>query len=143
MWLLSLIALPFKLFQSWTDYKTQKTIVEGQVAQESIRANVELSHIKQAMHAVNMGWWATRWIVPLIAYPVILWWWCVFIDTVFQIPNWSVPAPPEPIYSWSGEIILSFFIVRGGEIVANTVSSLGVAKAITETVKRAFTKPEK
>ena len=136
--LLKLVMLPFKMFGSWMDYKTQKVIVEGETAKASIQANVELAHIKQAMHAINMGWWATRWIVPLIAYPVIVWWICVFTDTILQIPGWNVPAPPEPIYSWTGEIIMSFFIVRGGETIANAVSAWNAGRAVADTVQRSF-----
>lgn len=127
-----------KMFSGFMEYKTMKEIVGAEVAKESIRANVELSQIKLHMHQLNMGWWATRWIVPLIAYPVIVWWICVFVDTIFQFPNWSVAAPPEPIYSWSGEIILSFFIVRGMELAANAFSVWSAAGAIGNVFSRAF-----
>ena len=138
MWILSLLAWPFRFFKSFMDYRTQKAIIQGEVAKESIRANVELSQIKMHMHQINMGWWATRWIVPLIAYPVIAWWILVFVDTIFAIPNWDVAAPPEPIYSWTGEIILSFFIVRGVETVANTVTAWSAAGTIAAVVGRVF-----
>jgi hypothetical protein len=128
----------FSFFKGVMDYRTQKAIIQGEVAKESIRANVELSHIKREMHRINMGWWATRWIVPLIAYPVIAWWICVWLDTIFAFPNWSVAAPPEPVYSWSGEIILSFFVIRGAEMVANTVTAWSTASTISDVVGRVF-----
>jgi hypothetical protein len=128
------------MFKGVMDYRTQKAIVQGEVAKESIKANVQLSQIKKEMHQINMGWWATRWIVPLIAYPIIAWWGCVWADTIFQFPNWSVPAPPEPIYSWSGEIIMSFFIVRGAEMVTSAVTTFSTAGAITDIVRNAFNK---
>ena len=132
-----------KIFTGYMDHKTQTAIIKGEVAKESIRANVELSLIKKEMHQINMGWWATRWIVPLIAYPIIAWWILVFVDTIFQIPNWDVAAPPEPIYSWTGEIILSFFIIRGGEMVANTVTAWSAAGTIANVVGRVFSRREK
>lgn len=138
MWLLNLLIWPFRLLTKWMDYRSQVAIVQGEVAKESIRANVELSQIKAHMHEINMGWWATRWIVPLIAYPVIAWWICVWADTIFQFPDWSVPAPPEPVYSWSGEIILSFFIIRGAEMVTNAVSAWSAAGTVAKVVGRAF-----
>lgn len=140
MWILSLLVWPFRMFTKWMDYRSQVAIVKGEVAKESIRANVQLSQIKKEMHQINMGWWATRWIVPLIAYPVIAWWICVWADTIFQFPNWSVPAPPEPIYSWSGEIVLSFFIVRGAEMVSNAVTSFSTAGTIADIVSKAFSR---
>lgn len=143
MWFLSLLVWPFRLLTKWMDYRSQVAIVKGEVAKESIRANVELSQIKMHMHQINMGWWATRWIVPLIAYPVIVWWILVFVDTIFQIPNWDIAAPPEPIYSWTGEIILSFFIVRGAEMVANTVTAWSAAGTVAKVVGRVFGRNEK
>jgi hypothetical protein len=138
--LLSLLALPFKMFGNWMDYKTQEVIVRGQITQESIKANVELAHIKKEVHAINQGWWATRWIVPLIAYPVIAWWWMVWIDTMSTSIQWDVPPPPEPIYSWSGEIILSFFIVRGAEILGSAIGRTGVIQAVTSTARNILTR---
>lgn len=143
MWILSLLAWPFRFFTRWMDHRTQVAIVQGQVAQESIRANVQLSHIKKELHQINMGWWATRWIVPLIAYPVIVWWICVWADTIFQFPDWSVPAPPEPIYSWSGEIVMSFFIVRGAEMLTSAVTTFSTAGTIADVVSKAFNRSSK
>lgn len=143
MWFLSLLVWPFRFFTKWMDYRSQVAIVKGEVAKESIRANVQLSQIKKEMHQINMGWWATRWIVPLIAYPVIAWWICVWADTIFQFPDWSVPAPPEPIYSWSGEIVMSFFIVRGAEMVTSAVTSFSTAGTIADIVSKAFTRKDK
>lgn len=140
MWFLSLLVWPFRMFTKWMDYRSQVAIVKGEVAKESIRANVQLSQIKKEMHQINMGWWATRWIVPLIAYPVIAWWICVWADTIFQFPDWSVPAPPEPIYSWSGEIVLSFFIVRGAEMVTSAVTAFSTAGTIADIVSKAFSR---
>ena len=138
-----LLGPAFNFFKGIMDYRTQKAIIQGEVAQESIRANVQLAQIKKEMHQINMGWWATRWIVPLIAYPVIAWWICVWADTIFQFPNWSVPAPPEPIYSWSGEIVMSFFIVRGAEMVTSAVTTMSAAGTIADIVTGIFRKREK
>lgn len=142
MWIikgiLSFFFGPFvKMFTGWMDYRTQKAIIQGQVAQESIRANVQLSAIKKEMHQINMGWWATRWIVPLIAYPVIVWWGLVWADTIGKF-GWKIDAPPEPIYSWSGEIILSFFIVRGTEVVASAVTSMSAVGHVADIIGRVF-----
>lgn len=143
MWILNLLMVPFRFFTKWMDYRSQVAIVQGEVAKENIRANVELSQIKYHMHKLNMGWWATRWIVPCIAYPVIVWWTLVWVDTILQIPGWDVAAPPEPVYSWSGEIILSFFIVRGVEIAANTMTAWSAAGTIAKVVGRVFGRNDK
>ncbi len=143
MWILSLLAWPFRFFTKWMDYRSQVAIVKGEVAKESIRANVQLSQIKKEMHQINMGWWATRWIVPLIAYPVIAWWWMVWMDTMLTSIQLDIPPPPEPIYSWSGEIILSFFIVRGAEMVASSVTAFSTAGTIADIVGKAFGRKDK
>lgn len=140
MWILNLLIWPFRMFTKWMDYRSQVAIVKGEVAKESIRANVQLSQIKKEMHQINMGWWATRWIVPLIAYPVIAWWWMVWMDTMLVSIQLDIPPPPEPIYSWSGEIILSFFIVRGAEMVASSVTAFSTAGTIADIVSKAFSR---
>ena len=140
MWILNLLIWPFRMFTKWMDYRSQVAIVKGEVAKESIRANVQLSQIKKEMHQINMGWWATRWIVPLIAYPVIAWWWMVWMDTMLVSIQLDIPPPPEPIYSWSGEIILSFFIVRGAEMVASSVIAFSTAGTIADIVSKAFSR---
>lgn len=137
--ILSFFFGPFvNLFTRFMDYKTQKAVIDGEISKENIRANVELSQIKYHMHQINMGWWATRWIVPCLAYPVIAWWIAVWVDTIFQLPDFSVAAPPEPIYSWGGEIILSFFIIRGAEIAANAVTAWGSISTIASVIGRVF-----
>lgn len=144
MWFIGAIVSGLKVLTgpitNFFDYRTQRAIVEGKVREKSIMADVEFAHIKKEMHAINQGWWVTRWIVPGFAYPVMLWWILVFVDTIFQIPTWSVAAPPEPVYSWTGEIILSFFIVRGAEVLGNSIGRVGIVTGIMDGVRGIFRK---
>lgn len=122
------------------DYRTQRAIVEGQVMKQSIQADIELNRIKKEVHAINQGWWATRWIVPGFAYPLIVWWTAVIADSIYQFPNWNVAALPPPLDEWAGAIIMSFFIVRGAEVLGNSIGRAGIISTIMDGVRGVFAK---
>lgn len=122
------------------DYRTQRAIVEGQVMRESIKADIELNRIKKEMHVINQGWWATRWIVPGFAYPLIVWWGAVILDSLYQFPNWNVAALPPPLDEWAGAIIMSFFAVRGVEVIGNAVGRATIITSVVDGVRSLFRK---
>jgi hypothetical protein len=122
------------------DYRTQRAIVEGKVQERSILADIELNRIKKEMHVINQGWWATRWIVPGFAYPLIVWWGAVILDSLYQFPNWNVAALPPPLDEWAGAIIMSFFAVRGVEVVGNAIGRATIITSVMDGVRAIFRK---
>ncbi len=76
------------------------------------------------MLAADRGWRVTAWIRPLIAYPLVLHFGAVVIDTTFRL-GWDVPPLPGDFSGYEHDIILSFFIVRSLEKVARVFSARG------------------
>ena len=107
------------LFNSAQATALAKQQIKAQVQIESYKNELEFAKLRKEMLVMYQGWWVTRWIVPCIAYPLIVWWICVIADSVYQFPEWDVARLPDPMMEWAGAIILSFFLVRVAEIVFN------------------------
>lgn len=107
------------LFSSAQATSLAKQQIKAQVQIESYKNELEFAKLRKDMLVLYQGWWVTRWIVPSIAYPLIVWWVCVIADSVYQFPNWDVARLPDPMMEWAGAIILSFFLVRVAENVFN------------------------
>lgn len=122
------------------DYRTQRAMIEGSVMRQSILADIEMNRIKKDMHLINQGWWATRWIVPGFAFPLIAWWTCVIADSIYQFPSWNVAALPAPLDEWAGAIIMSFFVVRGAEVFGNSLGRAGIITSMMDGVRSLFRK---
>jgi hypothetical protein len=120
------------------DYRTQRAVIEAGVRKESIQADIEFARIKKEVHEINQGWWATRWIVPGFAYPLIIWWNAVILDSIYQFPTWDVAKLPAPLDEWAGQIILSFFIVRTVEVGVNAIGRGNVISMIADTARSIF-----
>ena len=127
-----------KIVGGFFDYRTQRAIIEASVMKETIKADIELNRIKKEMHAINQGWWATRWIVPGFAFPLIAWWTCIIADSIYQFPDWNVAALPSPLDEWAGAIIMSFFVVRGAEVLGNSIGRAGIITSVLSGVRSLF-----
>ena len=106
------------------DAKVQITAIQGEVVKEYIEADVRLAAIRKDLMKMQFGWGPTRWIVPCIAYPTIVWYGAVILDSLnvlnfLGVPEeaWKVDALPSPLDQWAGSIILSFFLISGGQSV--------------------------
>lgn len=125
------------------DSKVAMARVGAEVSIESMHADIELNKLKKDMNQMYQGWWVTRWIVPGFAYPLIIWWGAIVFDSVFPhlFEGWNVAALPGPLQDWAGQIILSFFLVRGIELFTNPLRGIVTAtfgQKIVEKVKSAF-----
>lgn len=124
------------------------SIQATEIAKAQIRANVQIASyenelrfakLRKEMLILYNGWWVTRWIVPLIAYPLILWWICVIADSIYQFPNWDVARLPDPLMDWAGTILLSFFLVRVADNIFNPTRgpiSQFIADRLNNWIKR-------
>jgi len=117
----------------WFEYRSEKAKIEGEVMEETIRADIQLNALKVQMRAIDQGWWGTRWIVPGFAYPLIAWWACVIADSIYQFPAWNVARLPDPLMDWAGAVMMSFFVVRGAEIGVSALRS-GVISTIAQRI---------
>jgi hypothetical protein len=100
---------------------------DTQVALARINAEIELSKQQAAMLAADRGWWVTAWIRPLVAYPLVVHFGAVVVDTTFRL-DLNVPPLPGEFSGYEHDIILSFFIVRSLEKVARVFSTRGGSK---------------
>lgn len=89
---------------------------------EEIRADVKLAKQQSKLIIAEQGWWVTALIRPAFAYPLAAYYGAVIADSLFHF-EWDVAALPEPINSWSGAIITSYFVVRSAEKIARGLVS--------------------
>ncbi len=95
---------------------------DTQVALAQINAEIELSKQQQMVLTADRGWWITAWIRPLIAYPLVLHFGAVVLDTTFRL-GWQVPPLPGDFGAREHDVILSFFIVRSLEKAVRVFSA--------------------
>jgi hypothetical protein len=85
------------------------------VEREKIAAEVTKRYIDAEMDMATtrkeaFGGWA--WVMAALFLPgPALWWNMVFIDSVFDIPNYVVLALPSAFYPWMTAIISAIFFI--------------------------------
>lgn len=111
-----------------SDAKVQEYAIRADVSKSAIEADVQFAHIRKDILKMQFGWGPTRWIVPCIAYPLIVWWVAVIVDSLnvlnyFGVEEdaWKVDALPPPLTDWAGTILLSFFLVSGAQSIVGTL----------------------
>jgi hypothetical protein len=129
-------ALAYKLatntlgwFAKKADARIQELDIRADVSKTAIEADVQFARIRKDILKMQFGWGPTRWIVPCIAYPVILWFGLVVLDSINILEGlglvteegWKVDALPAPLTDWTGEIILSFFLVSGAQAIVGSL----------------------
>lgn len=108
-WLLSLLTSGF--LDKLLNYYTQKNTVEGQVAVETIKGEIETRKLQSQIIINESGWSVSRWMRPFVFYPLGLHLNLVILDSIFHFP-FDIARLPAPMDQWQGAIILSFFLVR-------------------------------
>lgn len=137
-----LIGLVFKPLGWVMDYLNKKVDanvehhrIDAGVQTAEIAADVELARLRKDLLVLYQGWWATRWIVPGFAWPLIIWFGMVVLDSTFNdfypFNTFAVYALPEELQKWAGEIILSFFLVR---VADKAMDTFGPKNALVNTV---------
>lgn len=107
------------IFNSAQASSIAKAQIRAKVQIASYETDLQFAKLRKEMLVLYHGWWVTRWIVPLIAYPLIIWWICVIADSIYQFPYWDVARLPDPLMDWAGTILLSFFLVRIADNIFN------------------------
>jgi len=84
-----------------------------ELATAEIYAEMEVRKTANALVIAEQGRWYTALIRPAFAYPLALYFAWVILCCLF---HWPLPAAlPEPIGTWGGWIISSYFIGRSFE----------------------------
>lgn len=124
-WLVKPLGWAFEFLNKKVDANVEHHRIDAEVGIAGIEADVEFARLRKDLLVMYQGWWVTRWIVPGFAYPLILWFGAVVLDSVFcdfyPFNSFKVAALPPPLQEWAGQIILSFFLVRTVENVFNPV----------------------
>lgn len=102
------------------DYYTQRADRNAQVAQELIKAEIETRKAQKEIIVNESGWAVSRWMRPFVFYPLALHLNLVIFDSIFGF-DWSIDRLPSPMDQWQGAIILSFFLVKPIEGLANVL----------------------
>lgn len=139
MWALIKFALgPLgRILSGYGDYRNQKSIIEAGVLTSVIQADIETSRLKVQLAALDREWWVTRWIRPLLIYPVAFHWTAVIADSIFFF-EWDVAALPAPMDKWEGQMILSFFVVSQTTDLIGKWMNRGIVSSAITNVKSIF-----
>lgn len=128
-----------RILSGYGDYRNQKSIIEAGVLTSVIQADIETNRLKVQMAAIDKEWWVTRWIRPLLIYPVAVHWTAVIADSIFFF-DWDIAALPKPMDQWEGQMILSFFIVSNVTDLASKWLNRGIVSSAIINVQRIFHK---
>ena len=143
MWraLASFIMGPFiSLFNTLLNYRNVKAMIEAGVLKDVIQSDVALNQLKLQMAVINQQWWATRWIVPTIAYPTIVHYVAVILVSMYNPYGWVIYALPHPLDAWEGDIILSFFVVGTAERLVVQWLNRGIVQSLVTNIHSLFSK---
>jgi len=104
------------------DAQTERERVAAEVTREAIRAEVEAQRAGRDVLIAEQGRWYTAIIRPLLALPVIIFFWKVIVwDKVF---GWGTTDPlTGAAAEWAGAIVTTYVGGRTVEKVASTLSA--------------------
>ena len=84
--------------------------------EDKLKAEVDLAWIQaqQSIIKEEQARWYTAWIRPMLALPVVVFWWKVLIwDTVL---GWGVTAYPGELITWFVTLVpVTYFVARSFE----------------------------
>lgn len=103
----------FNYLDKKQDIDLEKYKADSEVLSEAMRADVELSKVRQLQAINDSSNWMTRWIRPGFAISPIIYYFAVMLDSVYFHTN-SVQAVPTEVNTVFG-IIVSFYF--GGRVV--------------------------
>lgn len=99
------------VLQELTGYLKDKKRIEANVLNQAILAELRTRELAAEVVLMEQGWWVTKWIRPLFAYPLIIYYGAHCVDAVFDLPG-RVAELPHPIDEWSGWIVTAYFFTR-------------------------------
>jgi len=103
-----------KLLSALIDSEGVQAQAKASVAIAAIEAELESRKRAADLLVLEHGWWVTRWIRPLFAYPLIIYFAAVVADKLLHL-KWEAEPLPEPLDDWAGWIVTAYFLVRGFE----------------------------
>lgn len=104
------------------DAQTEKERLHTEVTKEAIRAEVEAQKAGRDILIAEQGRWYTAIIRPLLALPVIIFFWKVIVWD--KVLGWGVTDPlTGAAAEWAGAIVTTYVGGRTVEKVASTLSS--------------------
>lgn len=113
----------------------QKTIVTVAAIQAEVQARMAARDVLIA----EQGWWVTRMIRPMFAYPLIFYYAAIVFDSMplfgHEVGAWRISTLPQPMMDWSGWIICAYFLTRPFESLGS-----GILQTVARTswFKRIF-----
>lgn len=105
-----------------TDAQTEKERMRTDITKEAIRAEVEVQKAGRDLLIAEQGRWYTAIIRPLLALPVIIFFWKVIVWD--KVLGWGVTDPlTGAAAEWAGAIVTTYVGGRTVEKVASTITS--------------------
>jgi hypothetical protein len=126
-WLLSFVSSGtvgriLDTFDKRTDAQTEREKVRKDVTIEAIRAEVATQQAGRDILIAEQGRWYTAIIRPLLALPVIIFFWKVLVWD--KVLGWGVTDPlTGAAAEWAGTIVTTYVGGRTVEKVASTIST--------------------
>lgn len=104
------------------DARTESERLRTEVTKEAIRAEVEAQKTGRDILIAEQGRWYTAIVRPLLALPVIIFFWKVIVWD--KVLGWGVTDPlTGAAAEWAGAIVTTYVGGRTVEKVASTLSS--------------------
>lgn len=106
-----------KAYQARLDASNTTEAHAVDLAKMEIQGEIAARQAQASIIREEQGWWVTSIIRPLLAFPVIIWFWkCIVFDKVL---GWGTTDPLEGMVGdWAGWIIVTYVGGRSIEKVA-------------------------
>ena len=103
--------LPLAFLERWLTHLEKKGDTNTARLQSILTAQIEARKVQASIIIAEQGWWLTSMIRPLIAWPIIVYFWKVVVwDTVL---GWgTTPALTGAVGEWAMIIVTAYFVGR-------------------------------
>lgn len=99
------------VLQELTGYLKDKKRIEATVLNQAILGEMRSREVAAQVVLAEQGWWVTKWIRPLFAYPLIVYYAMHIYDALFYFPYHIQHLPPH-VEEWSAWIVTAYFFTR-------------------------------
>lgn len=107
---------------TWLEKRNERIAIEREMFGDIVRHEIAAKMAARDVLLAEQGWWVTRWVRPLFAYPLIVYTWCIVADSVY-FHSGAIQRLPDFLEEWYGWIVAAYFLTRPIEKAARGVSS--------------------
>lgn len=98
-------------FKIWAANRNERIRIEREMFGDIVQHEIYAKMAARDVLLAEQGWWVTRMIRPLFAYPLIIYTWAHVADAIYFHTGDIWPLP-DYLQEWYGWIIAAFFLMR-------------------------------